>query len=134
MEMLNRTKDDGPTMGEAKSAAQKRYDKLENAKRAAVKTQAQAVMDANRQSRKQDKRKHPLGLPSSHRKAISAEDQKLITARFDAKQKMLSARQAGYMEDLALKHDLQQQEGRYIKAPCYLKATSKKDTDRLYLK
>ena len=38
------------------------------------------------------------------------------------------------MEGLALKHDLQQQEGRYIIAPCYLKAASKKEADQLYHK
>ena len=51
MEMLNRPKDDGQAVGEAKSTAQKWYDKQENAKRAADKVQTQAVMDANRQTR-----------------------------------------------------------------------------------
>jgi hypothetical protein len=49
-------------------------------------------------------------LPSSRRKAISEEEQKLITERSDAKQKLLSERQTKHVEGLALKHDLQQQE------------------------
>jgi hypothetical protein len=133
MEMLNRTKDDGPTMGEAKSAAQKRFDKLENAKRAAVKAQAQAVMDANRQARKRAQRRFLLGLPPTRRKAISEEQQRLNTERADAKQKMLRDIQTAYLHELALKHDLQQQEGRYVKAPCYLKTADKKEADRRYL-
>jgi hypothetical protein len=71
-------------------------------------------MEPNRRARRQAKRKFLLGLPSSRRKAISEEEQKLITERSDAKQTLLSERQTKYMEELALKHDLQQQEGRYI--------------------
>jgi hypothetical protein len=71
-------------------------------------------MEPNRRARRQAKRKFLLGLPSSRRKAISEEEQKLITERSDAKQTLLSERQKKYMEELALKHDLQQQEGRYI--------------------
>ncbi len=73
LEMLNRPKDDGQAVGEAKSAAQKRSDQQENAKKAADKAQAKAVMDANRRARRQAKRKFLLGLPSSRRKAISEE-------------------------------------------------------------
>ena len=42
--------------------------------------------------------------------------------------------QEKHLEELALKHDLQQQEGRWIKAPCYLKSDNKKETDQLYRK
>jgi hypothetical protein len=97
MDMLNRPKDDGQAVGEAKSAAQKRYDKKEGSKKAADKAQ-------------------------------------LITERSDAKQKMLSERQTMYMEELALKHELQQQEGRYIKAPSYPMAASENEADRPYRK
>ena len=78
-------------------------------------------MDANRQARRRAKRKFLLVLPSSRRQAISEEKQKLLIGRSDAKQKMLRERQAKYLEELVLKHDLQQQEGRYIKAPYYLR-------------
>ena len=91
-------------------------------------------MDANHQARKRAKRKFLLGLPSDHLVARRSlrRSRRLITERSDAKQKLLSERQTKYMEELALKHDLQQQEGRYIKAPCYLKAASEKEADRLY--
>ena len=93
-----------------------------NAKKAADKAQAKAVMDANCQARRRAKRKFLLGLPSYRcRQAISEEKQKLLIGRSDAKQKMLRERQAKYLEELVLKHDLQQQEGRYIKAPYYLR-------------
>jgi len=38
------------------------------------------------------------------------------------------------LEELELNHDLQQQKGRYIKAPPYLKAASEKEADQLYRK
>jgi hypothetical protein len=57
MEMLNRPKDDGQAVGEAKSAAQKRSDQQENAKKSADKARAKAVMDANRQARRHARRK-----------------------------------------------------------------------------
>jgi hypothetical protein len=38
------------------------------------------------------------------------------------------------MEGLVIKHDLQQQEDRYIKTTWYLKTDNKKETDRLYHK
>jgi hypothetical protein len=47
---------------------------------------------------------------------------------------MLIKRQEKNLEELALKHDLQQQEGRCIKARCYLKTASKKEADQLYPK
>jgi hypothetical protein len=134
MEMLNRPKDDGQAVCEAKSAVQKRYDKKEGAKKAADKAQAKAVMDANRQARRQAKRKFLLGLPTPRRKAISEAELKLITKRSDAKQKMLSESQTKCLEELALKQELQQQEGRYIKASSYPKAASEKEADRLYRK
>ncbi len=52
MKILNRPKDDGQTVVEVKSAAQKRYDKQEDAKKAEDKAQAKAVMDVNRQARR----------------------------------------------------------------------------------
>jgi hypothetical protein len=66
-------------VGEAKSAAQKRTEQQENAKKAAEKTQAKAVMDSNRQARRRVKRKFLLGLTSSRRQAISEEEQNLRT-------------------------------------------------------
>ena len=131
MTMLNR-KDDGQAVGVAKSEAQKRYDKQQNAAKAADKARAKAVMDDSRQARQRAKRRFLLGLPPTRRKAISEEKQRLITARSDAKQKMLSERQAMYLYELALKNDLQQQEGRYVKAPCYLKTVDKREADRRY--
>ena len=51
----------------------------------------------------------------------------------EAKQALIRERQEGkYVEKLALKHDLQQQEGRYVKAPCYLKTVDKREADRRY--
>ncbi len=38
------------------------------------------------------------------------------------------------MEELALKHEFQQQEGRYIKVSSYPKAASEKEADRMYRK
>jgi hypothetical protein len=116
----------------AKTEAQKRYDKQQIAAKADDKARAKAIMDDNRQARKRAKRRFLLDLPPTRRKAIS-EEQRLNTERADAKQKMLRDIQRAYLHDLALKHDLQQQEGRYVKAPCYLKTADKKEADRRYL-
>jgi hypothetical protein len=135
LEVLNCPKDDWQAVVLRQNPrAQKRTEQQENAKKAADKTQAKAVMDANRQARRRAKRKFLIGLRSSRRLAICKEEQKLLTERTDAKQKLLRERQAKYLEELALKHDLQQLEGRYIKAPCYLKAASKKEAAQLYRK
>ena len=45
---------------------------------------------------------------------------------------MLKERQDMYLEELAMKHELQQQEGRYVKAPRYLHAASKAYADHRY--
>ena len=45
---------------------------------------------------------------------------------------MLKERQDKYLEELVMKHELQQQEGRYVKAPRYLYAASKAYADRRY--
>jgi hypothetical protein len=50
----------------------------------------------------------------------------------EAKQAMLKERQDKYLEELAMKHELQQQEGRYVKAPRYLHAASKEYANRRY--
>jgi hypothetical protein len=126
-------KDNGQAVGMAKTGAQKRYDKQQIAVKADEKARAKAIMDDNRQARKRAKRRFMLGWPPTRRKAISEEQQRLNTERADAKQKMLSESQAIYLQNLALKHDLQQQEGRYVKAPCYLKTADKKEADRRYL-
>ena len=49
------------------------------------------------------------------------------------KQAMLKERQDKYLKELVIKHELQQQEGRYVKAPRYLHAASKAYADRRYV-
>jgi hypothetical protein len=65
LEMLNQPKEDWQAVGQANSAAQKRTEQQENAKKAADKAQAKAGLDANRRARMRAKRKVLLGLPSS---------------------------------------------------------------------
>jgi hypothetical protein len=82
-------KDNGQAVGMAKTEAQKRYNKQQIAAKADDKARAKAIMDDNRQARKRAKRRFLLGLPTTRRKAISEEQQRLNTERADAKQKML---------------------------------------------
>ena len=76
----------------------------------------------NRRARLPARRRWQQGLASSRRPVMSGAKQTLIRERQEGK----------YVEELALKHDLQQQEGRYVKAPRYLQAASKKHVDRRY--
>jgi hypothetical protein len=116
---IHNRKDNGQAVGAAKA-------------KVTDKARAKAIMDDNRQARKRAKRRFMLGLPPTRRKALSEEQQRLNTERADAKQQMLRESQEAYLHNLALKHDLQQQEGRYVKAPCYLKTADKKEADRRY--
>ena len=45
---------------------------------------------------------------------------------------MLKERQDKYLEDLVMKYELQQQQGRYVKAPRYLCEANKTYADRRY--
>ena len=100
---------------------ERRREKEERDKTAATKAQAKVIMEENRQARRRTRRRWKQGLTSSRSPAVS-----------EAKQAMLRVRQDKYLEELAMKHELQQQEGRYVKAPRYLHAGSKTYADRRY--
>ena len=111
-----------------KSAEQRRLERQERRREdeerdnaAARKAQAKAIMEENLQARRRAQRRRNQGLTSSRRPAVS-----------EAKQAMLRERQDKYLEELAMKHELQQQEGRYVKTPRYLHAASKAYADRRY--
>jgi hypothetical protein len=88
-----------------------------------IKATAKAIMEEKRQARREAQCRWRQGMTSSRRSAVLAE-----------KQVMLKERQDKYLKELVIKHELQQQEGRYVKAPRYLHAASKEYADHRYLK
>ena len=116
-------KHDAPTSTDQRwlERQERRREKEERDKTASTKAQAKVIMEENRQARRRARHRWKQGLTSSRRPAMS-----------EAKQVMIRERQDKYLEELSMKYELQQQEGRYVKAPRYLHAASKAYADRHY--